>query len=644
MRYKKDPIFRYSNFPLFQILIIPILFGLIACAPSIKGPARPDKTEKGAELYEQAEKLFKSKTYEDALNLYNEYLVKYPDQSLADESLMKMGKIYDALGRDEAKLKAYQRLVSEYPKSRFVSDAMMEILSTYYNKGRFKEVILQAADILEKTESKQHIFQIYVYLADTYIAMGAPMDAIYFINIAYNKSPSGEKEHIRSKLKFAIKQLKTEDILSLLMRRDDKLPRGYLLYQLGLRKFHADQPEEALKAFSEYIKKFPGHENQEQAREYITLINQRLSFNRNDIGCLLPLSGSHAAFGMRALRGIKVALNTYHSLHNETHFNLIIQDSQSDEQNAVKGVQVLNKKNVSAIIGPMSACEFAAKEAQERKIPIIVLSQKDGIPDIGDYVFRNFLTPQMQIDTIVPYAIEKLGARSFVILYPKDTYGETFMKLSQDTVAAYGGQIFDIEAYLPGQTDFGEIIKKLIAHYGAVRNDALVAEEENHQRQEGANEDFDAVFIPDTFNTVGLIAPQLIFYNIKDILLMGTNLWHSERLIEMSRKYVQGALIPDAFYSDSNKNQVIDFIGSYENAFQEKPKFIEAIAYDTAMILFQVLDQPEIKSRKEINDFLKNIRNYEGVTGRTSFKANGEVDKKLYLFRIVKDKFVKIKD
>ena len=379
---------------------------------------------------------------------------------------MKMGKIYAALGRDDAELNVYQRLVNDYPESRFVSDAMLEILSTYYNKGRFKAVILQAADILEKTDSKQHIFQTYVYLADTYMAMDAPMDAIYFINIAYNKAPSEEKERIRVKLESAISRLKTEDILSLLMRMDDKLPRGYLLYQLGLRKFQADQPEEALKVFSEYIKKFPGHENQEQAREFIALINQRLAFNRYDIGCLLPLSGSHAAFGMRALRGIKLALNTYHSLHSGIRLNLIVQDSQSDEQNAVKGVQALNKKNVSAVIGPMVACKLAAEEAQKQKVPIIVLSQKNGIPDLGDYVFRNFLTPQMQIDTIVPYAIEKLGVHRFAVLYPKDTYGETFMTLFQDKVSAYGKKIVSVEAYTPGQTDFGESIKKLINHSG----------------------------------------------------------------------------------------------------------------------------------------------------------------------------------
>jgi len=628
----------------YHLLMITVLLGLISCAPAIKGPVGPDKTAKGRALYEQAEKLFKAEAYEDALKVLDEYLSKYPDQPLADSALMKMGKIYAALGRDEAKLKVYQRLVKDYPESRFASDAMMEILSTYYHKDRFKEVIIQAADILEKTNSKVHIFQTYVYLADTYMKMGAPMDAIYFINIAYNKAPSEEKERIRVKLETAIKSLKTEDILSLLMRMDDKLPRGYLLYQLGLRKFQADQPAEALKVFSEYIKKFPGHQNQEEAREFIALINQRLEFNRNDIGCLLPLSGTHAAFGIRALRGIKLALNTYQSLHNETQFNLIVQDSQSDELNAAKGVQALNKKNVSAIIGPMSACEFAVKEAQTQKVPIIVLSQKDGIPDLGDYVFRNFLTPQMQIDTIVPYAIEKLGVQRFTILYPEDTYGQTFMKLFQDKVFAYGKQIVSVEAYTPGQTDFRESIKKLINHSDAVRNDVGETGKEAHPRQEEGIVDIDAVFMPDMYSTVGLIAPQLRFYGVENVLLLGTNLWHSERLIEMTRKYVQGALVPDAFSSESNKEQVVDFINRYENAFQEKPKFIEAVAYDTAMMLFQALGQPEIKSRKELKDYFQKIRNYEGVTGLTSFKSNGDIDKKLYLFRIVKDKFVEVEN
>ena len=62
------------------------------------------------------------------------------------------------------------------------------------------------------------------------------------------------------------------------------------------------------------------------------------------------------------------------------------------------------------------------------------------------------------------------------------------------------------------------------------------------------------------------------------------------------------------------------------------------------MMLFQVVDMHEIKSRKELRDYLQTIHNYDGVTGLTSFKVNGEVDKKLYLLRIEKDKFVEVEE
>ena len=34
---------------------------------------------------------------------------------------------------------AYRRLIAEHPDSRFVADAMVEILVALYNEGKFKE-------------------------------------------------------------------------------------------------------------------------------------------------------------------------------------------------------------------------------------------------------------------------------------------------------------------------------------------------------------------------------------------------------------------------------------------------------------------------------------------------------------------------
>ena len=100
--------------------------------------------------------------------------------------------------------------------------------------------------------------------------------------------------------------------------------------------------------------------------------------------------------------------------------------------------------------------------AQEKRIPIITLSQKENIAEIGDYVFRNFITPKMQVETIVSYAIDMLGLSRFAILYPDDKYGTGFMTLFQDEVMAYGGEIVAVEPYNPDQTDFAEPIKTLL--------------------------------------------------------------------------------------------------------------------------------------------------------------------------------------
>ena len=58
---------------------------------------------------------------------------------------------------------------------------------------------------------------------------------------------------------------------------------------------------------------------------------------------------------------------------------------------------------------------------------MICLSQKSGLPDIGDFIFRNSMTARMQARTIADFAFNKLGLTRFAILYPKDSYGETMM-------------------------------------------------------------------------------------------------------------------------------------------------------------------------------------------------------------------------
>jgi ABC-type branched-subunit amino acid transport system substrate-binding protein len=472
------------------------------------------------------------------------------------------------------------------------------------------------------------------------VSLGSPRDAIFFYRIAYQKARSSEEKNILFKLKTVVSQLSTEDTLSLLMRLDDEFLRSYLLYQLGVNRYENQNYKEASKIFSEFIENFPDHEKANQAKNLIEEINQKFAFKRRLIGGLLPLSGPYEKFGSRALRGFQFALDQFNSQSNQPAFEM--------PEIAIQSFRQLAENRVSIIIGPIITAEYAAQEAQIKGIPIITLTQKPGIPELGDYVFRIFLTPQMQIDAIVPYVIDQLGLWRFAVLYPEDHYGDTFMKLFRDKVLGYGATVAAIESYKPDQTDFALQIKKLSKTFNDHQDS--VANYSQRSSFRGKNRhiksevilDFDAIFIPDVPEKIALIAPQLAFYDIDDVLLLGTNLWHSEKLIQMAGEYIQEAIMVDVFYAEDSKKNVKEFIMRFEEFYGQSPGFIEALAYDAAMIAFQAASNPRVESRKDLKDELQNLRNFEGVTGPTSFKENGDAVKKLYLLQVQDNKFVEL--
>lgn len=617
------------------------------------------KVDPEDQLFYMAEKKFQTESYEEALEAFNEYLFRYPDRPMASAALLKIGDIHKALGNHAKARNVYKRLISEYPDSNFVADAKIKIIVTFYNQGEYSEVIDRAAIFLKKAVSMDNIIRTYVLLGDTYLAMGSPTDAVNYYAIAYSKSEDPEKKIVIGKLIEAIRKLGSEEIVFLLKRLEHMLPTGYLMYQLGIKNAEEDKYDEALKVLSVFIEKFPDHENVQQAKGLIAEINKKSIYSRYTIGCLFPLSGFYKTYGKRALKGVELALSQFSSQKTQPSIKLIIKDTGSDPVKTVLAAKELFDENIAAIIGPIITAESAALEAQDKGIPIITLTQKGNITDIGDYVFRNFFTPEMQVKALVSYAVEKLGLNTFAILYPDENYGKTFMNLFWDEVIANGGKVVGVESYDPANTDFAGPIKKLVGLYHEVPEDLRetvvpipddenkiienIEDEENEIDEEPkAIVDFDAIFVPDAPKKAGLIIPQLAFYDAGDTHLLGTNLWHSASLIEMARQYVQGAIMTDGFFAESSSKHVRDFVKNFQETFNEKPGFIEAVAYDTASILFQMVSRPDIRFRGVLKNRLKELTDFRGATGSTIFDENGDVLKELYLLQVEGRRFVEL--
>ncbi|MBW1725604.1 MAG: ABC transporter substrate-binding protein, partial [Deltaproteobacteria bacterium] len=371
----------------------------------------PVRLDPADALFSRAEKMFQAESYQEALDAYSEYLETFPDRPLADAALMKIGSVYAIFGDNEKARNAYERLIDEYPESIFVPDARIEILTTYYNQGYYEDVIAQAAGLIEVPVLGVHLLRVYMLLGDTYMAIGAPKDAAYYYILAVGQAGEPDKETILITLKDAVRHLGSEDLVSLIGPLKDDVPKGFLMFQLGLNYTEEEKYNEALKVLSTFIEKFPMHENVQQAKNLLASIHKKSVYSRYTIGCLLPLSGPYKIYGNRALTAVELALNQFSAKNSRSSIKVIIKDTASDPAKAAMAVKELYDENVAAIIGPFITAESAATVAQNKGIPIITLTQKDNITRIGDYVFRNFFTPGKQVETLVSFVVDALGVK-----------------------------------------------------------------------------------------------------------------------------------------------------------------------------------------------------------------------------------------
>ena len=145
--------------------------------------------------------------------------------------------------------------------------------------------------------------------------MGLPVDAVVAYAGIFPKVPESEKERIVTRFQVAIHQLNTTEMIYLLGILNDTPPADDLMYELGLKKTENELYDAAVAILTSFTEKFPQHEKAPHAIQLIEEINTKYIFNKNAIGCLLPLSGRYQIYGNRALKAIELALVEYNLKH-----------------------------------------------------------------------------------------------------------------------------------------------------------------------------------------------------------------------------------------------------------------------------------------------------------------------------------------
>ena len=152
------------------------------------------------------------------------------------------------------------------------------------------------------------------------------------------------------------------------------------------------------------------------------------------IGVISYLTGPGAGYGEAITNGLELA-NKELKEAGEVDLELKIEDSAGKQEEALSAAQkLMNSDNVDAIIGPTLSTEMfvVGPEADLNGVPIMGTSNTaEGIPQLGEYVFRNSIPETLAIPASVQKAIEKYDVKKVAILYGND---DVFTKAGYDVM------------------------------------------------------------------------------------------------------------------------------------------------------------------------------------------------------------------
>jgi ABC-type branched-subunit amino acid transport system substrate-binding protein len=454
--------------------------------------------------------------------------------------------------------------------------------------------------------------------------------ALHAYNQALALNPeTPQKNRIMNGIDQVLAEMPSDLIQTFIETPDLAVPEPLLQYWLGVILAQETKYAKAVDVLTRFMDLWPDHSRVPEAQEWVAWIRQD-RFKKDTIGCLLPLSGKYAIYGQKALKGIHLAIQDLAEAHNRK-FNIVVKDTQGDPDIAAACVDELDQANVAGIIGPLLAADKAGARAQELKIPLIALTQKQDFALSGEYLFSNFITPGMQVQTLAAYVFRTLGLEKVAILYPDEPYGRRYMKLFSQAAAEYGADVVGMQTYDGKSNDFTEPVRKLIERLSQPSDSSgsVILE-------------FEALFIPDSASRINMILPQLAFHDARGMVLLGTNLWHHPSLLDQTKRYNQNTIITDGYFEFSQKPATVRFTQRFSNLYGESPGLLEAIFYDTTRILISTAMDPLVNSRQDLKDALLEERIFEGATGRTLFNSNGTARKELFLITIKNDRFVEL--
>lgn len=342
------------------------------------------------------------------------------------------------------------------------------------------------------------------------------------------------------------------------------------------------------------------------------------------LGLTAPMTGDYAEYGTVFKNAAELAVEKINAKGgvNGKKLKLVVGDSKADPKEAANIAQkFVSDPNVLAVIGDFTSTAALAGAPIYQKGGVVQLSPTSSHPDFtkqGTFMFRNIATQAVEGPILAEYTVNDLKKKKIAIVYIKNDWGIVAYENYMNKAKALGGDIVAIEPYLPEQgKDFSAIITKI------------------------KDKNPEMIYLGMMYTDAALFAQQVRKANF-NVSMIGTGSLYSDELLKLGGSAVEGLHVTCSFYPADPRPEVQDFVKSYEAKYGKAPTMFAAQAYDSTNLIIEALKKGAA-DRKSLRDTLAGIKDFPGVTGKTSFDENRDVNKTLAKLVVKDGKFVPFK-
>jgi len=326
----------------------------------------------------------------------------------------------------------------------------------------------------------------------------------------------------------------------------------------------------------------------------------------------IPKVGESSKFAAEMLKektnaagGIKVGDKTF-------KVDFVYEDNEAKAESATSAaLKLITQDQVVAVIGPNASKQAipAGEVCNANKTPMVSpWSTNPKTTENRPYVFRACFLDPFQGPVAAKFVTEEFKAKKAAVLYdiasdyPKGL-AEYFKKAFEEIHGA--GSVVAFETFTTKDKDFSAQLTKIVAS--------------------GA----DVLFTPQYYDEVPLIVKQAQELGFKKPI-MGSDSWGSAELMSLCGDACKGYFFSTHYAAAGAKGATKEFIDQYKAKYGYVPDDVAALTWDATRLLLQAVQNAGglsgnlEKDREAVREQLAKITDFDGITGKMTFKSHGD--------------------